>query len=109
MLGGEAEAVEQGPPLGVGAAQQRAAGLPEQVERDEGDRDGRDQGRGGPGDVQPALQQREAGALAAEDGDLPVQDQRPPSGRPGQGGGDLGIAAGDVRAAAPAKDGRRRR
>jgi hypothetical protein len=40
VLGGKSEAVEQGAALGVGAAQQRA-GLPEQVEGDVGDRDGR--------------------------------------------------------------------
>ena len=84
VFGGQGEAVEQGAALGVGAAQQRA-GLPEQVEGDVGDRDGRDQGRGGPGDVHPALQHREAGPVAVEDGDLPVQDHRPPPGRPAQG------------------------
>ena len=100
VLGGQGEAVEQGAALAVGAAQQRA-GLPEQVEGDVGDGDGRDQGRGGTGGVHPALQHREAGAVAVEDRDLPVQDHRPPPGRPAQGRGDLGIAAGDIPSAAP--------
>jgi hypothetical protein len=42
VIGGQAEAVEQGPALGVGTAQQGVAGLPEHVEGDEGHRDGRD-------------------------------------------------------------------